>query len=153
MGRMTFHLLDAGSGILMTARGLVPGPRFADILGDFMDRFPHVLDAADYWISDYRGFDPRELVAAHVPAIRLATAPLFHHGLVVANHAPGDVEFGMTRMWQGQLADEEQHQRTTVVRDWDVLLRWIGERIHRSVAATPGEMLLDVPHPEDGSST
>jgi hypothetical protein len=111
-----------------------------------MARHADRIRSIDYWISDYEGLDPRDIRARDVERIVDLTSDAFHASQVVATHAPGDVEFGMTRMWQLRSPYSAPDWNVGVFRDRDVMLRWIEERLGRPVAAEPGEVLWEAGH-------
>lgn len=146
MGRIVYCLLDGGRGILHEVRGYVPGSFFADTWQDFMSRHAARVRQVDYWLSDYEGLDPRDIRARDVERVVDITAGAFRPGQVIGTHAPGDLEFGMTRMWHLRSEYDDPEWPVTVSRDREVLLQWIGEQLGSPVEAVPGEMLFEVVH-------
>jgi hypothetical protein len=143
MGRITFHLADGSRGILHAARGYVPGSFFVDTWRRFMARHAERVQAVDYWLSDYEGLDPRDIRPQDVERLVEITAGGLREDEVIGSHAPGDLGFGMTRMWHLRSEYSDADWRLTISRDRDALLRWIGEQLGRPIEAAPGELLLE----------
>jgi hypothetical protein len=143
MGRIAYYLLDGGRGILHEARGYVPGRFFVDAWEGFMACHAERVRSVDYWLSDYEGSDPRDIRSPDVERVVDLTAGAFHPGQVIGTHAPGHVEFGMTRMWHLRSEYNDPDWRVTVSRDRGALLEWIGEQLGAPIGAVRGELLFE----------
>lgn len=152
MGRIVYQLLDDGRGILHEVRGFVPGRFFADTWAAFLARHAERVRQVDYWLSDYEGSDPRDVRTPDVERVVDITAGAFHEGQVIGTFAPGDLEFGMTRMWQLRSEYSDADWRVAVSRDRAALLEWIGEQLGAApVEVVRGEVLFEAVHEEEPS--
>lgn len=124
---LRLELVDAGRGIRLTTEGIVPGNLIVRahraILEDHLDRFADVR----YWFSDHSRLRALEIDAEDAREVawigrNLARA---NPGLVVANLASGDLEYGVVRMWQAHVDDLGWRARTS--RDETQLLAWMRE--------------------------
>lgn len=109
----------------------------------FLERFSHLLESADYWFSDYSHMKIVGITSEHAREIATLAVNAGKARLALATLCTGDLEFGMTRMWQA-LADDA-HWDVCVTRDRESVVSWLAGRLGAPVNLDNGQLLLDYP--------
>lgn len=131
---LRLELIDAGRGVRMTTRGVVPGRLIVDAHRSMLERHLEQFAGCRYWFSDHSQLqalgidadDTREVAALGRDLVRA------NPDLVIGALASGDLEYGILRMWQAHADDLDW--RTRISRDENQLRAWMDEQLGTATA-------------------
>lgn len=126
---LRLEIVDAGRGVRLTTDGIVPGSLIVEAHRAILDNHLERFAACSYWFSDHSRLRALEIDAddaREVAGIGRSLARA-NPGLVVANLASGDLEYGILRMWQAHADDLGWRTRTS--RDEEQLLVWLRQQL------------------------
>lgn len=147
MCKISFYLLDEGRGIKHVAIGKIDGAALVAANRRFLAGFDEYFTNCEYWYSDYSKMDGADVLPQHAREIANISLHSPKQGLLLGAFAPGLLEFGMTRLWEG-LADQTQW-KVAVFRDYDALADWMSAETGRRIELSGGEHLVDYPGKTD----
>lgn len=143
MDCIQYHSIEGGSGIKSTARGIVTGDALVAATRRFTQSFMPQIAASEFWFSDYSALNGAGVLPEHAREIAEISRELDIAHLILGVHAPRDLEFGMTRLWEA-LADGA-HSQIGVFRNLPDLRDWFREQLGKDVVLGGGELLAEYP--------
>ena len=139
--RIAFYELEDGRGIKLLGAGRVPGQELVASNQVFQERFGERFRGAEFWLSDYRELDASEVSVDHSRSIANIAMGTGRSDLVLAILCTRQLEFAMTRMWEGQAAPTGWTM--AVFNDPASMDDWFVEHLGRTVDPDGGTLLMD----------
>lgn len=130
---ISIDLIDAGRGVCLTAAGRISGGELVAAHRHIEQERQAEFAACEYWLSDYSDTRGNALLAEHAREIAEITRVLsrVNERIVLAAWAGGELEYGMTRMWQNLSPDLQWP--VLVDRRLEAVSAWLEERVGRPV--------------------